>query len=219
MTSINFKSRPEAAVAVLRRELCGQRTSRDILPEPQQKAKVIPASGTRRRSQTKNGMLLYFALKGVEVGKEGAKLVVGEGIAGGGHHAASVDDGLGDKAVVGGESAGEILALEQAFEARAFGAAGGVGVVAGGAALIVDLASGGLLGVEAELGVGHFGFVGAAAGEGAYDKRKREKGERAVKLARRACGMMGRARRGDGVFAHHHGQHGRREVGGAGRSV
>lgn len=192
------------------------------IPEPQQKVKVNPGrrrSDTRRKFPDENGMLRKFALKGVEVGEEGAKLVVGEGIAGGGHHAASVDDGLGDKAVVGGESAGEILALEEAFEAGTFGAAGGVGVVAGGAALIVDLASGGLLGGESELGVGHFGFVGAAGGESAYGEGKREKGERAVKLARQACVMMGRARRGEGVFAHHHGQHGRREVGGAGRSV
>ena len=107
------------------------------------------------------------ALKRVEVGEESAELVVGEGIAGGGHHAASVDDSLGDEAVVGGKSAGEVFALEDAFEAGAFGSARGVGVVAGGAALIVDLASGGLLGAEAELGVGHFGFVRAAGGESA----------------------------------------------------
>lgn len=104
-------------------------------------------------------------LQSVEVGEEGAELVVGEGVAGGGHHAASVDDGLGDEAVVGGEAAGEEFALEDAFEARAFGAAGRVGEVACGAALVVDLASGGLLGGEAELGVGLGGFVGAAGGE------------------------------------------------------
>jgi len=114
----------------------------------------------------------------VEVGEEGAELVVGESVAGRGHHAASVEDGLGDEAVVGGESAREEFAFEEAFEAGAFGAAGGVGVVAGGAALIVDLASGGLLGGEAELGVGLGGFIWAASDEDATQNGGESIGEK-----------------------------------------
>ena len=113
----------------------------------------------------------------MQVGEEGAELVVGEGVAGGGHHAASVDDGLGDEAVIGGESAGEEFAFEEAFHAGAVRAAGGVGEVAGGAALIVDLASSGLLGGEAELGVGFGGFIGAAGDEDAGQNGKKGTGE------------------------------------------
>jgi hypothetical protein len=104
-------------------------------------------------------------LQGVEVGEEGAKLLVGEAVGDTGHHAASVDDGLGDETVVRGESAGQIFSLVHAVEAGAFRAARGIRVVAGGTALIVDLAAFGLLRVQAELRVGFNGFVGTASGE------------------------------------------------------
>lgn len=82
-------------------------------------------------------------------------MLVGHDLAETFHFGAAILDDVGDTVVVGGESAErKILVLENAFHARAFFAAGGIGFVAAVAIVVVELAAGGLLRVEAEFGVG-----------------------------------------------------------------
>jgi hypothetical protein len=104
-------------------------------------------------------------LQRVEIGEEIVELLLGERAADGGHHIAAAENGLADESFVGGQTAGQELLLEQAFEAGAILSGDGVRVVAGGASLLIEMASGGLLRVQIELGVGFSRGVIAATGE------------------------------------------------------
>jgi hypothetical protein len=104
-------------------------------------------------------------LERVKIGEEGAELLVREAVGDGRHHAASVDNGLGDEAVVRGQAAGQIFSLEHAFEAGAFRTARGIRVVASRAALVVDLAAFGLLRGQAQLRVGFERLVRPTSGK------------------------------------------------------
>jgi hypothetical protein len=103
------------------------------------------------------------ALQRVEVSEEVVELLWAESASGGGHHVTAVEDGLADEAFIGGQAARQEGVLEEALEARAVLAWNGVGVVASGAGLPVELAAVGLWGGKAERGVGFRGGVVVAA--------------------------------------------------------
>lgn len=134
----------------------------------QQRRRLKPACGrqgcaTRKATRKKGFAASHRASQGVQIGEQIAELFVGQGVAGGGHHTAAVDDGSFNEAVVGGQSAGHVFFLEQMFETRPLQSARGIRRVAGGAAKVVDAASSRLLRVEAKLGIGLCGFVRPAA--------------------------------------------------------
>ena len=97
---------------------------------------------------------------GEEIGDLWAREVVGEG----GHGVSSAKDDVADGVVIGGGAAGEIGELEDSLQAGTVERALRVGVVAGGAAGLIDAVAG-LFG-GGELGEGLGGRERVAGGEG-----------------------------------------------------
>ncbi len=93
-------------------------------------------------------------LERMQVRDEIVEPLLGVGAAGGGHHVAAGEDRLEHEAFVGGPAAGQKRFLEKALEAGAVFSWDGVGVVAGCAGLLVDVAAAGLLRVQPQLRVG-----------------------------------------------------------------
>jgi len=114
-------------------------------------------------------------LQAVKVREEIVELLLGERAADGGHHVAAAENGLADESFVGGHSAGQKLFLEQPFETGAILSGNRVGIMAGRAGLLIEMASGGLLGIQAQLGVGFAGGVVAATGEECQENEAGEK--------------------------------------------
>jgi len=71
------------------------------------------------------------------------------------HFIATVANNVGNAIIVGREAAQrQILMLEHSFEAGTFLSTSGIGLVTAAAIGIVNLAPGGLLGIQAEFGIG-----------------------------------------------------------------
>jgi len=91
----------------------------------------------------------------VQVSEQILQLLCVQFLAVPGHLIAAQANDIADPIVVGGQAAQwEILSLEHSFEARAFLAARGVGLVTAGALGIKDFSPGGLLGIKPKLRVG-----------------------------------------------------------------
>jgi hypothetical protein len=129
----------------------------------------------------------------VEVGEEVGDLWRREVVGEGGHGVSSAEDDGADGVVIGGGAAGEIGELEDSLQAGTVESALRVGVVAGGAARLIDAVAG-LFG-GGELGEGFGGRERVTGGEG--DESDGESGkcdggeraaERAAESAQRKCG-------------------------------
>jgi hypothetical protein len=133
-------------------------------------------SGSPRRELQILGGGNRQRLQGVEVDEEIVNLRRGKRAAKGRHHPAALQDGLSNEPVVGRQAAGEISFLKQSLQAPAIQGRGGVCVVAASTGEPVDSPTGGLLGIQSELGVGFFRSILPATGQEGGEKDARSKG-------------------------------------------
>jgi hypothetical protein len=90
----------------------------------------------------------------VQVGQQIVDLVLGQHLPEAFHFVAAQADYVADAVIIRGHSAcAQVLVFENALQARTFAIFGRVGRVATVAILIVDVAAGGLLWIEAQFGV------------------------------------------------------------------
>ena len=109
-------------------------------------------------------------LQRVQVGQHVLDLLLVEGVAKAVHFGAAEANDFAHPRIVGGNATDwKVLPFENAFEPRAFSSAGGVGIVAAVAMLVIKVASDSLLRVQAEFGVA-FSTLDFAAGEKRQDK-------------------------------------------------
>jgi hypothetical protein len=135
----------------------------------------VPRGGPGHRAESIDQLAgRCSSLKRVEVDEEIVELLLGERGADGGHHVAAAEDGLAHESFVRGQTARQEWFFEETLQAGAVLSGDRVGVVAGGASLLIQMATRGLLGVQAEFGVGFSGGVVAAAGE---ESHKRDGGD------------------------------------------
>jgi hypothetical protein len=82
-----------------------------------------------------------------------------------GHHASAADDALHYVVVSRCETAGQIRLLVKLFQPWSLVPAGRICVMAGNAINVEDFASTGLLYIQSQFGIGHFGWIFAATGQ------------------------------------------------------
>ncbi len=93
------------------------------------------------------------------------------------HHAASLDNGLDYVLVRSSKATGQIRPAVHSFESRTFVAARRVRGMAAQAVGVINTPSLGLLRVQSEFGVGHFGLVFSAAEKKDGDRNKNSTGD------------------------------------------
>ena len=94
-------------------------------------------------------------LKGVHVGQQVVKLLLGQLLAEAGHFLAAEADDVGHAFVIGGQPTdGQVRVPENALQSRSLLAPGGVRFVAAGAGIVVNSASRRLLRIQPQLCIG-----------------------------------------------------------------
>ncbi len=108
------------------------------------------------------GIAIPNVLERLKVGKQGIDLRTGESVAEGGHLGAATHNHFRDAIVIGRHAARQVLLFVEVVETGAVQSAAGIRLMAAGAIGIKNVASDGLVGSEAKLGVGLSG-LGLAA--------------------------------------------------------